>query len=303
MTALRPLTELYPLTADQLPELNEALEAHGLGGAPGPDGQRMAVLARSLADGDAVVARLDGRIVGYAANRQDWGGGFALVESAGEVLGPWRRRGVGTALLDWTVSRTARTASSALVELVVDCPGTDTGLRALLAARRFSEAPRVVVSAPVRPLPAASPGLTFRPLRPGDAARMGEVHRRATVGEVRARGGQGALGTTLRDPCLRRDSCLLATLTEDGPPVGFALTLTRPTAPHDLWIDTLCADPAAPHPAVARALAAEVIRRAPALCTTVSLCTTEAHLPALAGLGFHPARHWSRYSLLLVAAP
>ncbi|MGW4651853.1 GNAT family N-acetyltransferase [Kitasatospora sp. NPDC004289] len=295
------MTELRQLTPDQLPELNDALEAYGRGGAAGMDGQRMAVLARSLADGDAVVARLGGRIAGYAANRQDWGGGFALVECAGEVLGPWRRRGVGGALLDWAVDRAAATASSTLVELVVDCLGEDTGLRAMLTARGFTATPFLEASAPIRPLPAAGPGLSFRPLRPGDAARMGELYRRATAGAVRTRGGDEALVSTLRHPCLRRDSCLLATLHEDGPPVGFALTLEWPDAPHDLWIDTLCADPDA-RPGIARDLAAELIRRAPAPYRTVSLGAAEALLDTLAGLDFHPTRRWTRHALLLTAA-
>ncbi|MFI5533941.1 GNAT family N-acetyltransferase [Kitasatospora sp. NPDC051853] len=295
------MTELRQLTADQLPELDEALEAHGRGGAAGVDGQRAAVLANCLMSGDVVVARVDGRIAGYAANRQDWGGGFALVECAGEVLGPWRRRGVGGALLDWAVRRAAATASSPLVELVVDCLGDDTGLRTLLTDRGFSATPYLEASAPVRPLPAAAPGLAFRPLRPGDAARMGELYRRATAGAVRTRGGDEALVSTLRHPCLRRDSCLIATLPDDGPPVGFALTLEWPDAPHDLWIDTLCADPDAPRPAVARDLAAELIRRAPAPYRTVSLGGTEALLGTLGGLAFEPTRHWSRHSLLLTA--
>ncbi len=292
------MNEVRELGATDLPALAEALRSDGAGGTAGVDGGRWAVIERAVADGMAAVAWCDGRIAGYAANRRDDGGGFALVECAGEVFRPWRGRGLGTLLIDWAVENAARGAGSGMVEMVIDALGEDAGLRSVLGARGFSAASFVQASATAGG--ALTGGLATRRLRAGDAAGLSELYRRRTAAEIQARGGDASIAAALRHPRLRPDLCLVAE--GDGRLSGFALCLVWPEDPGDLWIETLCTDPAG-GAALVRQLAGEVLRMADGRFETVSLGTTVDGLEELRPLGFTAGEAWTRHSLFLLTAP
>lgn len=294
------MNEIRVLDAGDLPALAEALRSHGAGGTAGVDGQRWAVIERAVADGTAAVVRCDGRIAGYVANRLDDGGGFALVECAGEVFRPWRRRGLGTLLIDWAVAAAAGAARSGMVEVVIDALGDDAGLRAVLRDRGFSAATFVQAGAPVTGTVPPAGGIATRRLRSTDAAALTDLYRRRTAAETQARGGDASIVAALRHPRLRPDLCLVAE--SDGRMLGFALCLVWPDDPDDLWIETLCTDPGGGATLV-RQLAGEVLRMAAGRFATVSLGTTTAALDELRPLGFTAGEPWTRHSLLLLTAP
>jgi GNAT superfamily N-acetyltransferase len=282
------MTAVTVLPSAELPALIAALKAHGRGGESGADGLRLAVLEQSAM---IAVARCDGHIVGYVANRHDDGGGYPMVECSGEVFPAWRGRGFGAQLVDRAVAAAAERSGTA-VEVIVDAVSDD--LRSVLAARGFSAVTFTEATVPVpgKDLPEAT-GAAFRPLRAADAAALSELYRRQGSAEVSTRGGDASIVTALRHPYLRPDRCLVASAGERI--VGFALCLVYPDDPADLRIEVLCT--AGGSPAV---VAREVVRRAAGGFTTVSLGTSPALLDQLAPVGFVATASWTRHSLLVL---
>ena len=294
------MTKVEQLTYEQMPALRDALTRHGAGGLDGVDGQRMSVITQALKTDAIALAWSDaGEVVGYTANRHDTGGGFELVECAGEVFAPWRGQGHGGALIDWAIAEAGRGAQSDMVEIVVDSLGIGDALAAMLTKRGFTASQFVELTAPVKVGGPQESGIWLEPMGQNHIGEVTSLYQRASRPEPLARGGDAAIVTVLRHPYLERAFCFVAREAGTGATVGFVLSLVWPDSPTDLWIETICVDPERGEPEFVSDIAADVLRRAATRFATASMGTSEPMAEVLSDAGFTRRRTWARHSLLL----
>ncbi|AGZ41956.1 GNAT family N-acetyltransferase [Actinoplanes friuliensis] len=268
---------------------------------------RHARLERPLvaaADGDVAVVRVDGAVAGFVRLERSTDAGHALVEVAGQVLPPWRRRGAGTSLVDWSLDRAAAGAGGA-VEVLIDV--ADEYLGPVLLERGFTPASVFTeLTRPLRPplLTSGEPAATIAPLTPVDYAAIGELYAQVFAGDPHAGRGRAAITAALAHPGLRVDASRVARSAAGGGLLAYLLAVTWPADPADLWIETIGLRPAARGLDLVRHMIADITRQPPPGITTISLgVPNRLGDPVVTGyeeLGFTARGSWQRYSLLLL---
>ncbi len=166
---------------------------------------------------DVLLAQLGGRLIGMTGVERVVRDGAPVYEMWGAVHPEFRRRGLGTALLDWSLARARRRAAiedpGVAVQVAGDAEEQETGHRALLVRAGFEPVRHFFLmrrptldDVPEAPLPE---GLEIRPVT---------ANQRRAVLEAEFEAFEDHWGTRERS--------------EDS----YNLTLSRPELDSDLWV-------------------------------------------------------------------
>ncbi|GAA0246930.1 hypothetical protein GCM10010492_53170 [Saccharothrix mutabilis subsp. mutabilis] len=254
--------------------------------------------------GNAAVARVGGRLAGYARVVVSAHRGSLFVECAGGVVPGWRGRGVGRALLEWSRDRSLALAGGRHVELLVDVLDGQDDLRGLAQRLGFGyKSGFAELSRPLLPAIPGPPGPDPRPLDPdGDRDAVTDLYTTVFEAEPTSGRGRARIAAALEHPGLRPE--LSRVLVGPAGLLGFLLVVTWPDDPTDLWVETVCVRPAERGTGAVRRMLADVTRCAPRAFTTLSIGVPRGTdgtwaLAGYADLGFVRVGGWDRYSLLL----
>lgn len=280
------------------------LDALGPGGHyryhAGDESRVLGGLSAAAERGEVAVAYADGELAGflraYIAPTAD----PVAVDSYGVVFEPYRRRGIGGALIDWLIALAARSGRAGMAEVIVDRLHEDEHLAPVLRARSFSEQVGSQLTRAVRDAaPALAPGV--RRLLAADWPALEPVYVRSFAHEPRSGRGPASLDGIRNHPWLRADLSLVAVA--DGVVAGFLMAVVWEGDPDDVWIESVCVAPEA-LPWVGEDLVGSLLTVAKeAGFTTVSVGETSGGPVArlYEGVGFTRACGWSRHSLLVMA--
>ncbi|WP_433728187.1 GNAT family N-acetyltransferase [Actinoplanes sp. CA-051413] len=259
---------------------------------------------RAAADGDVAVARVDGALAGFVRLERSTDAGHALVEVTGQVFPPWRHRGAGSRLIDWSLDRAAAGAGGT-VEVLVDVVDDHEPLGPVLVTRGFAPVSAFTeLTRPLRPplLPAGVPTALVTALTEADHDAVGQLYTEIFAGDPHAGRGRAAIAAALAHPGLRPGASRVAR-SAGGELLAYLLTVTWPGDPADLWIETIGLRPAARGLDLVRRMIADITRRPPADAATISIGVPhrrdEAAITGYEELGFTVSGGWERYSLLL----
>lgn len=257
-------------------------------------------IAAAAERGEVAVAYADGALAGFLRAYVTPGADPVVVDSYGVVFQPYRRRGIGSALIDWLIDLAARSGRTGVAEVIVDRLHEDEYLAPVLEARSFTEQVGTQLTRAVRDSP---PTLAagVRRMLPADWPALEPVYVRSFAHEPHSGRGPASLAAIRRHPWLRADLCLVAIA--DGAVAGFLMAVVWEDDPDDVWIESVCVSPEA-LPWVGEDLVASVLTVAKeAGFATVSVGETSGGPVArlYEEVGFTRTGGWSRHSLLVMA--